>query len=258
MLSANQIKSINALKLKKNREDRRQFIAEGSKLVIDLLHSDHKVQEILATSEWIDLNHAILLRSKVIYRSVTEKEIARITALNTPGPVLAVVEIPSITIQPDSFSDKLILALDDIRDPGNLGTIIRIADWFGIDAVICSETTVDLYNPKVVQATMGSIARVRVYYTDLAGFISQLPENIKIYGAFLKGDIIYTKELSDKGVIIIGNESNGISAGLEKFVTDRLFIPPCKSGNERDDHAESLNASVAAAIICSEFRRRIL
>ena len=257
MLSANQIKSINALKLKKNREDRRQFIAEGSKLVIDLLHSDYKVQEILATPEWIELNHAILLRAKILYRSVNEKEIARITALNTPSPVLAVVEIPSLTLHPDSFTDKLILALDDIRDPGNLGTIIRIADWFGIDAVLCSETSVDLYNPKVVQATMGSFARVRIHYTDLAGLFPKLPENIKVYGAFLEGDSIYTKELSDKGVIIIGNESNGISAGLEKFVTDRLFIPPCKSGKKQDDHAESLNASVAAAIICSEFKRRI-
>jgi len=258
MLSGNQVKSITALRLKKNRELRRQFIAEGSKLVIDLLQSDYHIHEIFAIPEWIESNQSSLRSANVIYRPVTEKELTRITALNTPAPVLAVVDIPSLKVNPQSFAEKLILALDDIRDPGNLGTIIRIADWFGISAVICSESSVDLYNPKVVQATMGSITRVIVHYTGLEGFLSHFPADHRIYGAFLEGDNIYTRELSVKGVIIIGNESKGISTGIEKFVTDKLFIPPFPAGRKPGSHAESLNASVATAILCSEFKRRSL
>jgi TrmH family RNA methyltransferase len=258
MLSGNQVKSINALKLKKNREIQRQFIAEGSKLVIELLNSSYQVNEVYATPEWIEMNASSVQSGNIIPRKVTEKELSRITALNTPAPVLAIISMPSDVAEPLSFKDKLILALDDIRDPGNLGTIIRIADWYGISAVICSETTVDLYNPKVVQATMGSIARIPVHYTNLADFLSGLPASHKVYGSFLEGENIYTSVLSDKGVIIIGNESKGISHGVEKFVTDKVHIPSFATGKKSEEHAESLNASVAAAIICSEFRRRII
>jgi len=258
MLSGNQVKYINALKLKKNRETQRQFIAEGSKLVIELLNGPYHINEIYATPEWIGMNAAFVRPGKIIPQQVTEKELSRITALNTPSPVLAIVSIPSAEAEPLSFNNNLILALDDIRDPGNLGTIIRIADWYGISAVICSETTVDLYNPKVVQATMGSIARIPVHYTNLADFLSGLPASHKVYGSFLEGENIYTSVLSDKGVIIIGNESKGISQDVEKFVTDKIHIPSFATGKKSEEHAESLNASVAAAIICSEFRRRII
>jgi RNA methyltransferase, TrmH family len=258
MLSRNQIKYISALKLKKQRESHRQFIAEGSKLVLDLIDSDYTVTEIFATREWIDLNAVSFHSVKIISTEVTEDELSRITALTTPSPVLAIVSIPEEKTDPASFTDKLILILDEIRDPGNLGTIIRIADWFGINAVICSETTVDLFNPKVVQATMGSIARVPVHYTDLVVFLSALPSSFKIYGSFLEGENIYKKKLYSTGVIIIGNESKGISGSVAQFITDKLHIPSFPLGKNGSSQAESLNASVATAILCSEFKRRTI
>jgi RNA methyltransferase, TrmH family len=257
MLSRNQVKHIHSLKLKKQREKQKQFIAEGSKLVLDLLASDYHICELFATSEWINLHSDFFHAKKLLPVSVREDELSRITVLTTPSPVLAIVSIPETVINPGSFTSKLILALDDIRDPGNLGTIIRIADWFGISAVICSETTVDLYNPKVVQATMGSIARVPVYYTNLESFLSGLKETVKIYGSFLEGENIYTMELPEKGVIVIGNESNGISGNVAKFITGKIHIPSFSDGRGSGTHAESLNASVATAILCSEFKRRI-
>ena len=258
MLSRNQVRYIHSLTLKKQREKHRQFIAEGSKLVLDLLDSDHKVCEIYATSEWIGLHTSSFHSKSILPKAVTEDELSRITALTTPSPVLAIVSIPETDISPGSYPGGLVLALDEIRDPGNLGTIIRIADWFGISAVICSETTVDLYNPKVVQATMGSVARVPVHYTNLAGFLYGLPSSLNIYGSFLEGENIFTMDLNNQGIIIIGNESTGISAGVTKFVTDKLHIPSFATGRGSDAHAESLNASVATAILCSEFKRRTI
>jgi RNA methyltransferase, TrmH family len=258
MLSRNQVKHINSLKSKKQREKQKRFIAEGSKLVIDLLASDYHICELFATNEWIDLHSALFHAKKLLPVSVSEDELSRITALTTPSPVLAIVTVPETVINPGSFTGKLVLALDDIRDPGNLGTIIRIADWFGISAVICSETTVDLYNPKVVQATMGSIARVPVYYTDLAGFLSTLSESVQIYGSFLEGENVYTMELPQKGIIVIGNESNGISGSVAKLVSDKIHIPSFSNDKGSAAQAESLNASVATAVLCSEFKRRML
>jgi RNA methyltransferase, TrmH family len=256
MLSKNQVKFINSLKLKKQREKQRQFIAEGSKLVLDLLDSDHRVCEIFASAEWIDMHGSSLQSKKIVPTAVTGDELSKVTSLTTPSPVLAIVSIPEGVINPGSFTDKLILVLDGIRDPGNLGTIIRIADWFGINAVICSETTVDLYNPKVVQATMGSVANVPVHYTDLEGFLSGLTASMNIYGSFLEGENIYTMELKNNGIIIIGNESNGISENVAKFVTHKLYIPSFSNG-KGSSRAESLNASVATAVVCSEFKRRM-
>jgi TrmH family RNA methyltransferase len=258
MLSRNKVKYINSLTLKKQREKQRQFIAEGSKLVFDLLDSGHHVCEIFATSEWIGKYSSRFHSNNILPTAVTDDELSRITLLTTPAPVLAIVSIPETAIDPGSFTKGLILALDEIRDPGNLGTIIRIADWYGISAVICSETTVDLYNPKVVQATMGSVARVPVHYTGLAGFLSGVPPSMKIYGSFLEGENIYTKELNDTGIIIIGNESKGISGSVAKFVTDKLHIPSFSARGESATYAESLNASVATAVLCSEFKRRTI
>jgi TrmH family RNA methyltransferase len=258
MLSRNKVKYIKSLTLKKQREKNRQFIAEGSKLVLDLLDSGHTICEMFATSEWIGKYSSRFHSKKILPTSVTEDELSRITALTTPSPVLAIVSIPETTIDPGSYTGGLILALDGIRDPGNLGTIIRIADWFGISAVICSETTVDLYNPKVVQATMGSIARVPVHYADLAGFLSVLPDSLNIYGSFLEGEDIYSMDLAKEGIIIIGNESQGISANVAKFVTDKLYIPSFSARGGSAAHAESLNASVATAVLCSEFKRRTI
>jgi RNA methyltransferase, TrmH family len=255
MLSRNKVRYINSLTLKKQREKNRQFIAEGSKLVLDLLDSDHQVCEIFATSDWIGKYSSRLQPGKIFPTPVTEDELSKITSLSTPSPVLAIVSIPETDIKPGSYAGGLVLVLDGIRDPGNLGTIIRIADWFGINAVVCSETTVDLYNPKVVQATMGSIARVPVHYTDLADFLSGVPPSIRIYGSFLEGENIYSRDLAREGIIIIGNESKGISGDVAKFVTDKLHIPSFSSRGESATHVESLNASVATAILCSEFKR---
>ena len=255
MLSKSRISFINSLKIKKYREIHKQFIAEGSKLVKDLNSSSFVIKEIYATSKGINDLNQNTIKESIPVQVVDEREMKKITCLSTNSPVLALVEIPEY--QPDflNLNSELILILDDIRDPGNMGTIIRIADWFGIRTLICSENTVDLYNPKVVQATMGSIARVNVFYTSLNLYLEKLSSEITVYGAFLTGENIYRKELRKNGIIIIGNEANGISKEIEKYVTERLYIPSFNDWRNFDDRAESLNVSVAAAIVCSEFRR---
>ncbi len=252
MLSKNKIKYLTSLQVKKYREENNQFVAEGVKLVDELLKSNFKITEIFALKEWIN-KHASIRNMEVNEISLTELE--RISGLKTPNHVVALVEITNQQINVNEIYSDLVIALDDIKDPGNLGTIIRIADWFGINNIVCSVNSVDVYNSKVVQATMGSIARVNVYYTDLNKFISNAPKDIKVYGTLLEGENIYQKELSEKGIILIGNEANGISSELISLITDKIHIP--SFANNNNDKAESLNASVATAIICSEFKRRI-
>jgi TrmH family RNA methyltransferase len=255
MLSKNKISFINSLKNKKYREIHRQFVAEGSKLVVDLLKSSFTVHEVYAQPGWLETFDKHFISSSISIIEIREEEMGRITALSTPSPVLAVVNFPERELMTNEIASGLTLVLDDMHDPGNLGTIVRIADWFGIGHIVCSLTCVDLYNPKVVQSTMGSIARVQVHYFDLCQFLAGLPGDFPVYGTFLEGENMYDKKLAEKGVIIIGSESNGISPEVEKFVSDRLYIPayPPNSGG-----AESLNASVATAIVCAEFRRRML
>jgi len=254
LLSGNQVKHINSLKQKKFREIHHQFLAEGSKLVLDILESPYKVLAVYALAGWLKRNENLLLSKKVPFTEIREGEMDKITALSTPSPALAITEIPATPPLPVLVND-LILALDDIRDPGNLGTIIRIADWFGIESIVCSENTVDLYNPKVIQATMGSVTRIRVNYCNLPEFLSSLDPAINIYGTFPEGENIYSARLDPKGVILIGSESSGISPEVVSKVTDRISIPSYTAAAGRD-HAESLNASIATAIVCSEFRRR--
>jgi TrmH family RNA methyltransferase len=284
MLTQSQVKHIAALKLKKFREEHGQFIAEGHKLVMDMVSSEFLITGIYASGEWIAENHSMVSAKKIPVFETTDREMERISALSTPSQVMAVVNIPV----PDhtvsgihDFSNSLSLALDDIRDPGNLGTIIRIADWFGIETVLCSQNCVDVYNPKVVQATMGSIARVKVLSCNLVevlgGTLSGSPtpsgsptlsgsptpsgsptlsgcrDEVPVYGTFLEGDSLYDQTLSNQGVIVIGNEARGISPELAPFITNKIFIP--SFGSSVNGKAESLNASVATAIICAEFRR---
>ncbi|MEI6682664.1 MAG: RNA methyltransferase [Bacteroidota bacterium] len=260
MLSQNQVKHISALRVKKYREEFSQFIAEGHKLVTELMNSDFSVAGIYASSEWIVANLPLVRERNIPVFETLPREMERITALATPSPVLAVVEIGPVS---DPVADGngslkgLNLALDDIRDPGNMGTIIRIADWFGISAVFCSPSCVELFNPKVVQATMGSIARVRMVSCNLAELLasqSARHDDFPIYGAFLEGESLYAQPLADCGIILIGNESRGISAELGRFVNRKIYIP--SFGPSDAGKAESLNASVAAAIICAEFRRK--
>ena len=261
MLSQNQIKHITALRVKKYREEYDQFIAEGHKLVMDLLNSDFTIVGLYASADWIVANLPLTGKKNIPVFETTLQEMKRITSLSTPSPVLAVVKIPEeerdasrVTRHASRF---LFLALDDIRDPGNLGTIIRIADWFGLSGVYCSQNCVDIYNPKVVQATMGSIARVTVFRRDLKKLfidIARYKIDIPVYGALLEGESIFSHPLTPYGIILIGNESRGISPELIPFITQKIFIP--SFGSTESGKAESLNASVAAAILCAEFRRK--
>lgn len=247
MISKNLIKLIRSLELKKYRRKENLFVAEGRKVVGDLM-AIQKPHRIVATSEWYDSNPNVA--EDVI---VTDDELKKVSFLQHPQQVLALFEIPGNDIQSTDTSERLVIALDGVQDPGNMGTIIRIADWFGITDIICSEDTVDAYGPKVVQATMGSIARVNIRYTSLPAFLSSQKEDVDIYGTFLDGNDIYTSRLSNSGIIIMGNEGNGVSDEVARLVNKRLFIPNYPAGR---DTAESLNVAIATAITCAEFRRR--
>ena len=241
MISKNQIKYIRQLELKKHRKQDGVFVAEGPKVVGDLLRAGFKVRQMFATADW-------LYRGLEI-QTVTNDELRKISFLQHPQQVLAVFEQPLRYPQSSVPCSSLSLALDGVQDPGNLGTIIRIADWFGMTTIYCSEDTADAWNPKVVQATMGSIARVRIIYTDLEALLQKV--GVPVYGTLLDGENIYEQPLSQAGIIVMGNEGNGISAPIRQLVTHKLFIPQFHEG------PESLNVAIATAITCSEFRRRL-
>lgn len=249
MLSQAKQKWIRSLEQKKFRQEQGLFLAEGSKCCSDLLEL-LPCRFLAATSEWLAAHTGIRATDLV---EATQDEIRKASLLKNPQEVLAVFEIPTYELTSDLLKGNLSLALDNVQDPGNLGTILRIADWFGIRNVLCSVGTVDAYNPKTVQATMGAIGRIRIQYTDLPTFLEyvQLP----IYGTFLEGKTLYEAELQNEGIIVMGNEGNGISPAVEKCITDKLFIPDYPVG---ETGSESLNVSVATAIVCSEFRRRAL
>jgi len=248
MLSRSIIQHIKSLQQKKFREKSGEFIVEGPKLVDELLKSNFIVKRILATEDWF-ANMPVLKNTDFEKIAVTPKELERISSLKTPNRVLALVEIPKNSTEPLVLSDDFYLMLDGLHDPGNLGTIIRSADWYGISKIVCSEDTVEFVNPKVVQATMGSIFRVEIFYTDLEACLDKLEPDFPVYGTFMDGKNIYTESFAEKGVIIIGSESHGISPLIERKVKIRLNIPTNNS------MAESLIASVAAAICCSEIKR---
>lgn len=250
MLSKNDIKNIKSLEQKKFRDEKRLFVAEGHKLVGELL-GVFDCMLVAATDKWMAANRVIPANR---IEAVTPDELKRASLLRSPQDVLAVFKMPSYdTTMTQAAAQNLILALDDVQDPGNLGTIVRIADWFGIKDIFCSRATADIFNPKAIQATMGAVSRVRLHYTDLNKEINALPASVPVYGTFLDGEIIYDTELTANGVIIMGNEGNGISPQTEKTVKRRLYIP-----NWPKDAAtsESLNVAIATAIVCSEFRRR--
>lgn len=238
-MTAKEIKEIKSLSQKKFRDESGLFVVEGEKMVAEARKSGFEIVSIYRKDE------------------IGEEAMSRISALSSPSPVLAVVRQKHSSICLEGLEKGLYLALDSIRDPGNLGTIIRIADWFGIKAILASADTVELYNPKVVQATMGAIFRVPVIYCDLQE-VSRSAHMLqgRIYGTFLDGEDIYSKTLTcgadAPDVIVIGNESNGISEGMAQMVTDRLYIPPFPADAQT---SESLNAAVATAITVAEFRR---
>lgn len=253
MISKNQIKFVHQLEHKKFRRSEGLFVAEGTKVVGDLL-AHYKPREVFATSEWL-ADH----QGDYTTQEVTDDELRRLSFLQHPQQVLALFPIPE-PLSPTTtaanaslfnLNSSLSLALDGIQDPGNLGTIIRIADWFGIDTIYCSQDSADVYNPKVVQATMGSLAHVQIEYGNLEELIRQA--QCPVYGTLLDGENIYEQTLTKNGIIVMGNEGNGISPAIRKLITHRLLIPNYHQDSET---AESLNVAIATAITCAEFRRR--
>ncbi|MDB5209302.1 MAG: methyltransferase [Sediminibacterium sp.] len=240
MLSKNELKYIQSLCQKKQRQEERLFIAEGTKLVDELLNSHYTIRKVYALAEWVQKNVA-----PVDVVTITAIELAKISSLQTPNQVLAVVEQQTPAREPATH-EQLTLVLDGIQDPGNFGTIIRIADWFGIKQVIASEDTVELYNPKVIQSTMGSFLRVDVWYKPLHEFLAST--KIPVYGALLNGKNMHGEPPVTEGLLVIGNESKGISKELLPFISHPITIP-------RLGGAESLNAAVAAGIIVSHLKK---
>lgn len=251
MISKNRIKEIKQLELKKYRRRTGLFVAEGHKLVLDLMPAFSPVY-FAATDQWLGRNPGAL-PAGVSCDIVTADELQRASLQQNPQNILALFQIPEQeTSLQTAARENLVLALDGVQDPGNLGTIVRLADWFGIGHVFCSPQSADIFGPKAVQATMGALARVRVHYTDLAEELRRFPG--QIYGTFLDGDDIYHTPLSPSGVIVMGNEGNGISPEVGALVNARLFVPPFPQGKAT---SESLNVAVATAIVCAEFRRRM-
>lgn len=239
-ISKNELRQVRALSQKKHRDESGLFVVEGAKMVSEALASGFEVVKTYRRED------------------IGEEAMAQISALSSPSPVLAVVRKPAAALPASAPSKGLFLALDGIRDPGNLGTILRIADWFGLDGVFASPDTVELYNPKVVQATMGAVFRIPFRTVDIPSFCEGvLRAGGHVYGTFLDGENLYGRVLEtgadSASVIVIGNESNGISAATAAHVSDRLFIPPYPAD---DPGSESLNAAVATAITVAEFRRR--
>ncbi len=248
MLTKNTIKRLSSFQSKKFRKEFGVFIAEGSRLIDELLNSNLEIKEIYYTSEWKYTN----FNSKIYSELISNDEMKKISALTTPSQVFAVIGIPEYYIGDIDFANELVLALDTIQDPGNLGTIVRLADWFGINSIICSHETVDIFSPKVVQSTMGAITRVKVVYCDLKEELTKIKSKVPIYGTFMEGSNIYETELNPKGVVVMGNEGNGISPEIEKLVSQKIHIP--SFANDRTN-VESLNVAMATAIVCSEFRK---
>lgn len=249
MITKARIKLIKSLEQRKQRNLQHLFVAEGPKLVDELL-ATMQPYYIAALPEWWTQNRP-LVKSACEQDTITPEELQRASLLRTPQQVIALFPIPDYKFDTSIAQHELCLALDGVQDPGNIGTILRIADWFGIHNVICSEDTVDVYNPKAVQATMGALARVKVHYTDLAALFRQC--NAPIYGTLLDGDNIYEQELGRDGFIVMGNEGNGLSQTIREMVTHKLLIPNYPIGAKT---TESLNVAIATSIVCSEFRRR--
>jgi RNA methyltransferase, TrmH family len=253
MLSKNKIKLIQSLNRKKDRDETGLFLVEGNKMVEEALRSEFKIETVICTPQFADQHPEMRLRAKEIIEA-DKDSIQKASLLQNPQEALAIIMQPELNTPELNLSSELCLALDFIQDPGNLGTILRIADWFGIRTVICSENTVDVFNPKVVQASMGAIFRIKTSYTNLESFLLEASKSqIPVYGTFMDGNNIYTESLTKNGIIVLGNEGNGISDSISRLVTRRISIPTFSTNPNK---AESLNVAIAASICCSEFRRR--
>jgi TrmH family RNA methyltransferase len=251
MVSKAKIKFVKALAIKKNRKDAGVFVAEGSKSVAEVLSSNLDVKEVFAVNEWL-AEFAARIPPATLVHEVSESDLARMSELTTAHAVVAVVAVPDVRYDADALANHLVVGLEDLQDPGNLGAIIRLCDWFGIGDIVASRATVDCFNAKVVQATMGSIGRVRVHYRDdLVKTFDELRRGGKtIYAATLTGDDLYRSKRSIDSAILFGNESRGLSEELLAISTHQICTPRFPGSA-----AESLNVATAAAIVCSEFRR---
>lgn len=235
----------------RHRRESGLFVAEGTKCVLDTI-DNFNCRHLFATDAWIE-NHQADLPAHVPVIKVTQSDIERMSSLSTPQPVMAVYEIPATPELPEADGHTLFVALDRIQDPGNLGTIIRLCDWFGINHILASQDTADVFSPKVVQATMGAISRVCLHYCNLAAELHRLRQCMPVYGTFLDGSNLYGSDIDrSRGIIVMGNEGNGISPEVASSVSHRLHIPSYPPGNPT---SESLNVATATAIMLAEFRR---
>lgn len=249
-ISKTKVSILASLSSKKMRQKHGMFLAEGSKCAFDTIGA-FELLNLVVTKEWLKNNHLPHDLKPELVLTATEEIMKKISSLSTPPDVIAVFRLPDK--ESNCFhltEDGLYLMLDGIQDPGNLGTIIRTADWFGFEKIICSKDTVDVYNPKTVQATMGSLRRVKIIYTDLHELI-QSSKFTHIYGTMLEGENIFSKNLASSGIIIMGNEGKGLSEDIKKIITDALFIPPTR----HEAHGESLNVAIATAITIAQFRK---
>lgn len=248
MITTAEIKLVKSLQQKKFRKAHELFVVEGDKMVAELISSGYEIAQLFALEDWAKQHNSATARI------LKPKELERITHLSTPNQALALVRLPQTQIRAEALRGKISLALDNIQDPGNLGTIIRTADWFGIEHIICSETTADLFNPKVIQATMGSFMRVKLMYTPLQAFLQSLPEDFPLLGTVLKGTDLYQQHPPSEGLIITGNESRGISPEIEAQLSHRLTIPLYHQEG-KSTFPESLNAGVATGIVLAWARQ---
>ena len=260
MITKSDIALVRSLGDKKGRAERGLFVVEGEKLVGELLGSGISVDRLYATERFGGRAERLIREipggDRPVVERVSEQEMERLSHLKTHTPVLALARIPRYDL-PEEPGRELTLALDGVQDPGNMGTIIRLADWFGIRDILCSPATADCFNPKVVQATMGSILRVRVHYTHLRRVLEHAAAHTEeVYGTFLEGENIYRADLGVRpsGIIVMGSEGRGVTPPIAEIVTRRLYIPPYRADTTT---SESLNVATATAIVCAEFRRRM-
>lgn len=254
MLSKNKIKLINSLKDKKFRIIHKEFVIEGNKVINEIINSNnHLLHQLICTREFYNLIPARLTKKLNEVLLVKKDEIERISSFKTAPDAIAILKIPEHKFDLDEITENLCIVLDNIQDPGNLGTIIRTADWFGIKNIVCSTDTADCYNPKVLQSTMGSIFRTHIFYIDLVSFFHEIIDKTSVYGTFTDGESIFSAQIERKGIIIMGNESKGISKKLLPYINKRITIPSFPFTGEK---VESLNVAAATAIVCAEFRRR--
>lgn len=246
MLSKSQISLLKSLQHKKERIEQGLFLVEGYKSVIEFINSPYHIEAIYHTASFDP--KMLKLSRKINLSEISVTDIEKISSLKTPQDIIAVVKIPAWPALTNAqLKQKFSLVLDGIQDPGNMGTIIRTADWFGINHIICSDDTVDVYNPKVVQASMGSLSRINVHYTHLTTILPQI--GLPVFGAMLNGDNIYTTDFGTEGLIVMGNEGNGLRPDVERLINKAITIP-------RTGKAESLNVGIATALFCSEINRK--